>query len=141
MANIIKSFLNMYRHEEAEEALKTIEVNFSVFTPDVISIEKVCDKPNDYYFPEDTITFIITLKNLGDKNITGFCLKDDSVRILDPMPNGYYEVLTPVGEVSFNLDEVVISNISLESGSSLEIRISGMVKKANHDTNHDLDTF
>lgn len=128
MANIIKSLLNMYRHEESSISLKETSASFSVFSSDVISIEKVCDKPDDYYFPEDVITFIITLRNLGDKNITNFTLKDDAVKILDPLPNGIYEVLTPVGDVTFNLDEVIISNISLSPGSTVEIRITGMVK-------------
>lgn len=141
MANIIKSFLNMYRHEESVESLKEASTSFSVFTSDVISIEKVCDKPDDYYFPEDTITFIVTLKNLGDKNISNFTLKDDSVKVLDPMPNGYYEVLSPVGEVSFNLDEVIISNISLAPGAVLEIRITGMVKKNRENKDVEVNTF
>lgn len=141
MANIIKSFLNMYRHEESVESLKEASISFSVFTSDVISIEKVCDKPDDYYFPEDTITFIVTLKNLGDKNISNFTLKDDSVKVLDPMPNGYYEVLSPVGEVSFNLDEVIISNISLAPGAVLEIRITGMVKKPKENEDVEVNTF
>lgn len=141
MANIIKSFLNMYRHEESVESLKEASTSFSVFTSDVISIEKVCDKQDDYYFPEDTITFIVTLKNLGDKNISNFTLKDDSVKVLDPMPNGYYEVLSPVGEVSFNLDEVIISNISLAPGAVLEIRITGMVKKNRENEDVEVNTF
>lgn len=141
MANIINSFLNMYRHEESVESLKEASTSFSVFTSDVISIEKVCDKPDDYYFPEDTITFIVTLKNLGDKNISNFTLKDDSVKVLDPMPNGYYEVLSPVGEVSFNLDEVIISNISLAPGAVLEIRITGMVKKPKENEDVEVNTF
>lgn len=141
MANIIKSFLNMYRHEESVESLKEASTSFSVFTSDVISIEKVCDKPDDYYFPEDIITFIVTLKNLGDKNISNFTLKDDSVKVLDPMPNGYYEVLSPVGEVSFNLDEVIISNISLAPGAVLEIRITGMVKKPKENEDVEVNTF
>ena len=48
MANIIKSFLNMYRHEESVESLKEASTSFSVFTSDEISIEKVLDKPDDY---------------------------------------------------------------------------------------------
>lgn len=141
MANIIKSFLNMYRHNESDETLKEADTSFSVFTSDVISIEKVCDKPDDYYFPGDTITFIITLKNLGDKNITNFTLKDDAVKVLDPMPNGYYEVLSPEGDVSFNLDEVVISNISLRPSTTIEIRITGMVKRDKEIDDVQLDTF
>lgn len=136
--SIIKSLVNMKRNIESNEALKSVETEFNVFTNDVISIERVVDKPNDYYFIGDTLTYIITLKNNGVKRISNFTLRDSSVSVLDPMPNGYYEVITTNGEVTFDLDEVIISDITLDVNEALEIRISGIVKDSTNSKEEEL---
>ncbi len=128
MNNIIRSILAMHRSIDSKEVLKSTETSFSVFTSDTISLAKTVDKPDDYYFPGDLITYIFKLKNVGDKNIKDFTLRDDCVSKIDPLPNGYYEVLTTNGEVSFTLDEVVISGISLAPGDELEITVTGVVR-------------
>lgn len=136
--SIIKSLVNMKRDLESKVTLKSQETEFNVFTPDVVQLERVVDKPNDYYFEGDTLTYIITLKNNGIKRISNFTLRDSSVSVLDPMPNGYYEVITTNGEVTFDLDEVIISNITLDVGESLEIRISGIVKSKEESAEEEL---
>lgn len=136
--SIIKSLVNMKRDLESKVTLKSQETEFNVFTPNVVQLERVVDKPNDYYFEGDTLTYIITLKNNGIKRISDFTLRDTSVSVLDPMPNGYYEVITTNGEVTFDLDEVIISNITLDVGESLEIRISGIVKSKEESTEEEL---
>lgn len=128
----------MKRDLESKVTLKSQETEFNVFTPNVVQLERVVDKPNDYYFEGDTLTYIITLKNNGIKRISDFTLRDTSVSVLDPMPNGYYEVITTNGEVTFDLDEVIISNITLDVGESLEIRISGIVKSKEESTEEEL---
>ncbi len=136
--SIIKSLVNMKRDLESKVTLKSQETEFNVFTPDVVELQRVVDKPNDYYFEGDTLTYIITLKNNGIKRISNFTLRDSSVSVLDPMPNGYYEVITTNGEVTFDLDEVIISNITLDVGESLEIRISGIVKSKEESAEEEL---
>lgn len=138
MENIIQSFTVMNKNLESKRVLNKADTSFEVYKEEFLRLSKTVDRPNDYYFENDLITFIIRLKNVGTKNIVGFTLKDDTPTKIDPMDNGYYEVLTSNGDVSFDTEHVIISNISLSPNEELEITITGVVKNLS-DGYNDLD--
>lgn len=142
MNDITKSFATLYKNAVTEQLLNEICTTYKVFKKEYLSIKKEVDRPSDYYFLDDDITFIIKLRNTGDLNLRGFCLKDDTPSLINPLDNGYYEVITPKGDISFANNQVIIENIDLAPGEEMEILITGRVKDTNEiDTDLDEITF
>jgi hypothetical protein len=70
------SGVKLFKNSE-EKTLKQAEAGFSVYSEGVLELRKIVDKPEEYYVEGDQISFDIVLKNIGDKVITDFKLKDD----------------------------------------------------------------
>lgn len=129
MNNKVISFAVLNKNRNSAYVLKNAQASFEVFQSDYIEISKTVDRPDDYYFIDDDITFIIKLKNVGNKFIRGFLLKDDAPSVIAPLESGYYEVISPVGNISFVDGDVYIENIDLEPNEEVEITITGKVKE------------
>lgn len=128
MENVIKSVTVLTKNLESKKVLKDVEVSFEVFKSEFIELTKEVDRPNDYYFEEDKITYTLKLKNVGTKNIVGFTLKDDIPSRINPLDNGFYDITVDNGEVSFECGHLIISNINLMPQEILIIKILGKVK-------------
>ena len=86
-----KSAVKIFKNYE-DKSLQKAEVNFSVFSEDVLEMKKVVDKPEEYYTEGDPISFTISLKNTGDKVITNFKLKDELEDYIKPFGDNYKHV-------------------------------------------------
>lgn len=126
--DITKSFAYLSKNTDKSHVLKEVKTDFKIYQEKYITLTKVVDRPEDYYYVGDDITFIITMKNIGDKNIRAFTYRDDIPMIISPTDSGYYEVITPLGDVSFEDNYVVIGDIDLSPGMEIEILITGKVK-------------
>ena len=138
MNNLIQSFTVLNRSLERPKVLNKVSTEFEVFKNNFLTFKKEIDRPDDYYFEDDLITYLITLKNEGTKNISNFTLRDDAPSNIAPLANGYYEVLTTNGAVSFEEKEIVISNITLKPQEELQISITGRVKSLEKDYEEDI---
>ena len=138
MNNLIQSFTVLNRSLERPKVLNSVSTQFEVFKNEFLTFKKEIDRPDDYYFEDDLITYLITLKNEGTKVISNFTIKDDAPTNIAPLANGYYEVLTTNGAVSFEEKEIIISNITLKPQEELQITITGRVKALEKDYEDDI---
>ena len=138
MNNLIQSFTVLNRSLERPKVLNSVSTQFEVFKNEFLTFKKEIDRPDDYYFEDDLITYLITLKNEGTKVISNFTIKDDAPTNIAPLANGYYEVLTTKGAVSFEEKEIIISNITLKPQEELQITITGRVKALEKDYEDDI---
>jgi uncharacterized repeat protein (TIGR01451 family) len=120
------SLVKILKNEDSEKVLKEVYNDFSIFSKDVIEIKKKHNRPNDYYIEGDTITFTITLKNVGDKRIVDFTLKDELEDLVLPIDDGYV-ISTSVGQIQSCNRPIIINNITLKPQEVAVITISGII--------------
>ena len=94
-------------------AVHTTETNFSLFSTNVLEFTKTVDRPDEYYVEGDLIHFTINLKNVGDKRITNFVLKDELESCVKTF-DGSYKVNSSIGEVKSYCNPVVVEKITLD---------------------------
>ena len=120
------SFTMVLKNEDSVKVLKDVSVDFSIFSAETIELTKVVDRPNDYYVEGDEITFIINLKNVGDKRIVNFTLKDELEEFVLPIEDGY-RVSSTHGQIASYVKPVVINNITLKPGEVAQVVIKGII--------------
>ena len=120
------SLVKVLKSPEAVKVLKETGTEFCVFSSDVVEFSKTIDRPNDYYVEGDEITFTIKLKNVGEKRIVNFTLKDELEELVLPFEEGY-KVRTTHGQVQSYDKPVVINNITLKPGEEAMITITGVI--------------
>lgn len=125
----IESLAVINKNLTSKRVLKSTQTTFEVYRPEYFSFTKAVDRPDDYYFEGDLITYILKLKNVGIKNLVNFTLRDDAPSNIDPLESGYFEVITTQGAISFDDKNINISNINLAPGEELEITITGLVRQ------------
>ena len=124
MNNIINK-VELSKHSNVG-TLSSTETNFSLYKDNVIEFNKTVDRPNDYYVEGDLIRFTIKMKNIGDKRIVNFTLKDALEECVKPF-DGSYKVTTSLGEVKSYGNPVVIDKITLEPNQDMTVVITGTV--------------
>ena len=124
MNNII-SKVDLFKNSNVG-AVHTTETNFSLFSANVLEFTKTVDRPDEYYVEGDLIHFTINLKNVGDKRITNFVLKDELEECVKPF-NGSYRVNTSLGEVKSYANPIIVEKITLEPGQEMNITITGAI--------------
>jgi uncharacterized repeat protein (TIGR01451 family) len=120
------SFTMVLKNEDSVKVLKDVSVDFSIFSAETIELTKVVDRPNDYYVEGDEITFTINLKNVGDKRIVNFTLKDELEEFVLPIEDGY-RVSSTHGQIASYVKPVVINNITLKPGEVAQVVIKGII--------------
>ena len=120
------SLVKVLKSPDAVKVLKEAGTEFFVFSSDIIEFRKTIDRPNDYYVEGDEITFTIKLKNVGDKRIVNFTLKDDLEELVLPFEEGY-KVQTTHGQIASYDKPVVINNITLKPQEEATITITGVI--------------
>ena len=93
---------------------------------DRVEFKKAIDRPNDYYVEGDEITFTINLKNVGDKRIVNFTLRDELEEFVLPFEAGY-EVSTTVGQIASYNKPVMVNNITLKPEEEAIVTITGVI--------------
>ena len=106
--------------------ISSTETSFSLFGDNVIEFTKTVDRPNDYYVEGDLIHFTIHMKNIGDKRICNFVLKDEMESCVKPF-EGSYKVITSLGEVKSYNNPIIVDKITLEPNQEMTVVITGIV--------------
>lgn len=106
--------------------LTSAETNFSLFGDNVLEFNKTVDRPDEYYVEGDLIHFTITMKNIGDKRIRDFVLKDEMEACVKPC-DGAYKVTTSLGEVRSYSNPVIVDKITLEPNQEVKVVITGTI--------------
>ena len=119
------SGVKLFKHNE-ENSLKKAEANFSVFSEGVLELIKIVDKPEEYYVSGDEISFDIVLKNIGNKVITDFKLKDDLEEFIQPFGENF-KVIASQGQIVSYTKPIIIEGITLAAGETMTVKITGVV--------------
>ena len=107
-------------------ALSIAEANFSLYKDNVIEFNKTVDRPNDYYVEGDLIHFTIKMKNIGDKRIVNFTLKDELEECVKPF-DGAFKVTTSLGEIQSYSNPIIINKITLDPKQEMTVVITGTI--------------
>ena len=120
------SSVKILKNAEGNKSLKEAAVNFCVFSGDEVEFTKEIDRPNEYYVEGDEITFIIKLKNVGEKRIVNFSLKDDLEDFILPFEDGF-KIQTSVGQIASYDKPIMINNITLKPDEEAVIAVTGLI--------------
>lgn len=120
------SLVKVLKNAEDVKVLKEASADFCIFSSDVIEFKKTICRPDDYYVEGDEITFTVRLKNIGDKRIVNFTLKDELEEFVLPFETGF-KVSTSTGQIAGYNKPVVINNITLKPQEEAVISITGVI--------------
>ena len=121
------SGVKLFKNSEAN-SLKQAEANFSVFSEGVLALNKFVDKPDEYYVDGDPINMFIIIKNVGDKTVTDFKLKDDLEDFIKPMGETY-KVIASKGQIKSYEKPIVIEGITLAPKEEMTVKITGLIER------------
>lgn len=121
------SEVKIFKNNEVN-TLKKAEANFSVYSEGVLSLKKSVDKPEEYYVDGDSISMNIVLKNIGDKIITDFKLKDDLEDFIKPMGDTY-KVVASKGQIVSYSKPIIIEGITLAPKEEMRVKITGIIEE------------
>jgi hypothetical protein len=119
------SGVKLFKNSE-EKTLKQAEAGFSVYSEGVLELRKIVDKPEEYYVEGDQISFDIVLKNIGDKVITDFKLKDDLEEFVQPFGDNF-KVTASQGQIVSYAKPIIIEGITLAAGEVMTVKITGII--------------
>jgi uncharacterized repeat protein (TIGR01451 family) len=117
--------VKLFKNNEVGE-LKKAEVNYSLFSEGVLQMTKSVDRPEEYYVEGDPINFTITIKNVGDKTITDFKLKDEVEEYIQPFGDNF-KVTASKGQIVSYANPVTVEGITLQPKESMTVRITGKI--------------
>lgn len=120
------STVKVFKNSE-DKSLQKAEANFSIFSEDVLEMKKIVDKPEEYYTTGDPISFTISLKNIGDKIITNFKLKDELEEYIKPFDDNF-KVVSSKGQITSYHNPITIEGITLAPKEVMTIKITGIIE-------------
>ncbi len=120
------SGVKLFKNSEVN-TLKQAEANFSVYSEGVLALNKFVDKPEEYYVDGDSINMFIILKNVGDKTITDFKLKDDLEDFIKPFGETY-KVVASKGQIVSYVKPITIEGITLAPKEEMTVKITGIIE-------------
>ena len=120
------SLVKILKSADSVKVLKEASTEFCVFNGDVVEFNKAIDRPNDYYVEGDEITFTIKLKNIGEKRIVNFTLKDELEEFVLPFEEGF-EVHATTGQIASYEKPIIINNITLKPQEEAVVTITGVI--------------
>ena len=120
------SLVKVLKNQDGIKSLKETTTDFCIFSSDVVDFKKTICRPDDYYVEGDEITFTIKLKNVGDKRIVNFTLKDELEEFVLPFEAGYV-VSTTTGQIASYNKPVMINNITLKPDEEAVIAVTGLI--------------
>lgn len=121
------SAVKIFKNDEVN-TLKKAEANFSVYSEGVLSLKKFVDKPDEYYVDGDSISLNIRLKNIGDKTITDFKLRDDLEDFIKPIGETY-KVISSKGQIVSYSKPIIIEGITLAPKEEMTVKITGLIEE------------
>lgn len=108
--------------------LASSEVKYDIFDPSVVELIKEVDRPDDYYFPGDIISFTIRVKNNGNKILRKIKITDVLDDVIVPIKESF-EVITNNGEYIVADNVINVVNITLDKNEEAIITIKGKIKE------------
>ena len=120
------SLVKVLKNPEAVKVLKEATADFCVFSSDIIEFHKSIDRPNDYYVEGDELTFTIKLKNIGEKRIVNFTLKDELEEFVLPFEMGF-KLNATTGQIASYDKPIKVNNITLKPEEEAIIKITGVI--------------
>lgn len=120
------SLVKIFKSADSVKVLKEASTEFCIFSKDVVEFNKTIDRPNDYYVEGDEITFTIKLKNIGDKRIINFTLRDELEEFVLPFETGF-KVKAEIGQIASYDKPVMINNITLKPQEEATVTITGII--------------
>lgn len=110
-----------------QKPLGKSEVEFNICDGSVLIMNKTVDKVDECYFSGDKITFTITIKNNGNKKISGLKFSDEIPDEINPLDNNEYLISSTSGIISQNNHNVLIEQIVILASQTVTITITGVV--------------
>ena len=120
------SLVKIFKSEDSVKVLKEASTEFCIYSGSVVDFTKTIDRPNDYYIEGDEITFTIKLKNIGEKRIVNFTVKDELEEFILPFETGF-KVNATSGQIASYEKPVIINNITLNPKEEATIVITGVI--------------
>ena len=120
------SLVKVLKNAEGVKVLKEASSEFCIFSGDVVDFQKTICRPDDYYVEGDEITFTIKLKNIGEKRIVNFTLKDELEEFVLPFETGF-KVSASTGQIAGYQKPVMVNNITLKPQEEAVITITGVI--------------
>ena len=120
------SLVKVLKNAEGVKVLKEASSEFCIFSGDVVDFTKTICRPNDYYVEGDEITFTIVMKNVGEKRIVNFTLKDELEEFVLPFEEGF-KVKASTGQIASYNKPVMVNNITLAPQEEVVITITGVI--------------
>lgn len=117
----------LYNDSSMNSILQTASTSFELANNSAISMTKTINKPGELYFPNDVITFTITITNHTNSNIRGLFFRDVINENVNPISGINYLVTTTSGVISNSSNPISISGININANSDVVITISGRI--------------
>ena len=117
----------LYNDSSMSSILQTASTSFELANNSAISMTKTINKPGELYFPNDVITFTITITNHTNSNIGGLFFRDVINENVNPISGIIYLVTTTSGVISNSSNPISISGININANSDVVITISGRI--------------
>lgn len=127
MNETITNVGELYNDPSMNNILQTAHTSFELANNSAISMTKTINKPGELYFPNDMITFTITITNHTNSNINGLFFRDVINENVNPISGVNYLVTTTSGIITNSSNPVSISGISINANSNVIITISGRI--------------
>ena len=117
----------LYNDSSMNSILQTASTSFELANNSAISMTKTINKPGELYFPNDVITFTITITNHTNSNIRGLFFRDVINENVNPISGINYLVTTTSGVISNTSNPISISGININANSDVVITIAGRI--------------
>ena len=127
MNDTITNVGELYNDSSMNNILQTASTSFELANNSAISMTKTINKPGELYFPNDSITFTITITNHTNNNISGLFFRDVINESVEPILGINYLVTTTSGIITNSSNPISISGIDILANSNAVITISGKI--------------
>lgn len=117
----------LYTNVDQTTLLATASDDFAIGDDGVITMTKVADREDSYYFSGDPITFTITINNTGTLAANDLFFTDTLDANILPVNGTNYNVVTTSGIVTSSTNPITVSGINLPAGGSATITITGVI--------------
>lgn len=107
--------------------IASASTSFELGSRCVIEMTKVIDRPGELYFPGDTITFTITIRNNGTSAATGLFFSDEIDESVEPVSGTEFTVTTTSGTITSRTSPININDITVPAGGTVTITITGRI--------------
>lgn len=107
--------------------IESASATFAIADDNTLTMTKTVDRPDEIYFPGETITFSITITNNSAAVVSGLVFRDVVDASIEPLSGTEFNVTTTSGTVTSSSNPIVVSDINIAPGSTIVITITGRI--------------